>query len=50
MDEPAEPASFTCPVCGRTTYHPRDVEERYCANCSWWTGDPVLANIEHEDL
>lgn len=31
--EPKDPPSITCPKCGRTSYHPRDVSERYCGNC-----------------
>lgn len=26
-------ASITCPQCGRTSYHPRDVQEKYCGAC-----------------
>lgn len=37
-DELRERASFTCPRCGRTSHHPTDVEESYCANCHDWTG------------
>lgn len=25
--------SIQCLVCGRTSRHPRDVQEKYCANC-----------------
>lgn len=25
--------SITCPQCGRTSYHPRDIEEKYCGAC-----------------
>ncbi len=25
--------AYTCPDCLRTSYHPRDEEERYCGNC-----------------
>lgn len=25
--------SITCPQCGMTSYHPMDVEHRYCGNC-----------------
>ncbi len=32
--------SFTCPLCSRTSYHPRDVEEGYCGSCHAWTGTP----------
>jgi len=31
-------ASFTCPACGRTSYNPNDVRERYCGACNGWTG------------
>jgi hypothetical protein len=24
---------FVCPKCGRTSYHPKDREERYCGAC-----------------
>jgi hypothetical protein len=24
---------FTCPRCGLTSYHPKDVEHRHCGNC-----------------
>jgi hypothetical protein len=29
--------SITCPVCGRTSYHPNDVEQGYCGNCHGYT-------------
>lgn len=32
-DEP----SITCPSCGLTSYHPKDIEVGYCGNCHWWT-------------
>lgn len=35
---------FTCPRCDRTSHHPKDVDERHCGACRWWTGDPALAN------
>lgn len=25
--------SFTCPVCGITSFNVHDIENRYCANC-----------------
>lgn len=28
-----EPPSFTCPRCGLTSYHPKDIDERYCGRC-----------------
>jgi hypothetical protein len=36
MSEP----SFTCPVCGRKSFHPQDVAERWCNACHWATGYP----------
>lgn len=29
--------SFTCPRCGRTSYHPADAAEGYCGACHDWT-------------
>lgn len=29
--------TFTCPKCGATSAHPKDVEEGYCGNCHRWT-------------
>lgn len=29
--------SITCPRCGRTSYHPKDVEYGYCGNCHDYT-------------
>lgn len=25
--------SITCHVCGKTSYHPKDVENKYCGKC-----------------
>lgn len=25
--------SITCPVCKMTSYHPKDIEYKYCGNC-----------------
>lgn len=30
------PESITCPQCGRTSYNPNDVRERYCGACYQW--------------
>lgn len=30
--------SITCPLCAKTSYHPKDIEEGYCGFCHWWTG------------
>lgn len=32
--------SYTCPVCDKTSHHPKDVEQGYCGNCHRYTGDP----------
>jgi ribosomal protein S27AE len=32
-------AGFTCPVCGGTSHHPKDVEQGYCGRCHAWTGE-----------
>jgi len=31
------PLGITCPRCGLTSYHPRDIAEGYCARCHDWT-------------
>jgi hypothetical protein len=33
--------SITCPVCGRTSYHPTDVEEGWCGACHGATAHPT---------
>lgn len=43
MNEQTASPSITCPACGKTSYHPEDVRQRYCVRCHWWTGDPMLA-------
>lgn len=32
------PESFTCPVCGATSYNPNDVANGYCGACHDFTG------------
>jgi hypothetical protein len=27
------PPSITCPRCGRVSYHPTDIRQRYCGHC-----------------
>jgi ribosomal protein L37E len=36
-----EPPSIACPVCGMTSFHPKDIEERYCAACHNWHSEMV---------
>lgn len=31
--------SFTCPLCGMTSYHPVDIAEGFCGNCDDFTGE-----------
>lgn len=33
-----DPASFTCPVCFKTSRHPDDIRYGYCGRCHDWTG------------
>lgn len=40
--EPSIQPHITCPVCGKTSYHPQDIKEGYCGYCHWWTGRPDL--------
>ena len=37
IDASTEATSVTCPLCGRTSYHPRDVEYGYCGACRDYT-------------
>jgi hypothetical protein len=41
--------SFTCPKCGMTSYHPKDVEHGYCGNCHDWTEDYLPLNYSGLD-
>lgn len=31
--------SYICPVCGRESFNPNDVRERWCGNCHGLTSD-----------
>ena len=37
--------SFTCPICGRQTWHHRDVEEQWCGACHGATGHPLPEGV-----
>ena len=39
MPDTQEQPSFTCPRCGATSYHPKDIEFGYCGRCHDYTGD-----------
>jgi hypothetical protein len=45
------PESITCPSCGRTSHHPKDIEEGYCGFCHDWTqpDPPVNVRISYLD-
>jgi Zn finger protein HypA/HybF involved in hydrogenase expression len=34
-----ERPSITCPRCSLTSYHPKDISERYCGRCHAWHDD-----------
>lgn len=41
MNERPKAPSITCPVCGWTSYHPKDIEFGYCGNCNNFTSPPA---------
>jgi ribosomal protein L37E len=41
------PPSFLCPLCGLRSYHPKDVERRFCARCG--SIDDVMAQQASRD-
>ena len=49
-----EAASYTCPKCGRTSYNPNDVANKYCGYCHEFEEDemsdeprPAIYDPEH---
>lgn len=42
--------SITRPKCGRTSYHPKDIEEGYCGWCHDWTQVPPDAKLPRNQL
>jgi ribosomal protein L37E len=42
--------TFTCPRCGAVSYNPNDIEAGYCGRCHWWTGDPVLGQVDPTEM
>jgi ribosomal protein L37E len=35
VEPPESPTSISCPLCGRTSHHPKDVEQRFCSVCGF---------------
>jgi len=33
------PAAYTCPVCGRSSWHPEDGRQKWCNACQGVTGE-----------
>lgn len=44
---PPPPPRITCPQCGRTSYHPEDVSNRYCGYCHQFHNS-MIAEITEE--
>ena len=40
LDPPEGEPSITCPRCGMTSYHPKDIENGFCGNCHDFTSAP----------
>lgn len=36
--------SITCLICGKTSFHPGDVQHCYCSNCNKFHEQPVRTN------
>ena len=34
------PPSYRCPWCGMVSYHPMDLQERFCARCDQFEDEP----------
>jgi hypothetical protein len=37
--------SITCPHCGMTSYHPKDIEFGYCGNCHAFTSGDLVSSM-----
>lgn len=42
MPDPAPPPVYRCPRCGARSWHPKDAEHRYCAQCHAFEGEELL--------
>jgi hypothetical protein len=36
---------FTCPICGRASWHPQDAEHGWCGNCHGYTTETPPAGM-----
>lgn len=43
---PLDPQPFTCPTCGKTSYHPEDKRQGYCGQCHAFTVNPEPLKAE----
>lgn len=43
------PASFVCPACGRESFNPHDIAQRYCGACHQFVSDAEQL-VRHFDL
>ena len=43
-------ATYTCPRCGRTSYNPNDLAQRYCGACHLSEDDLITELIRSEHL
>jgi len=41
------PASIECPTCHRVSYHPQDIENRYCGWCHAFHEEMTDADQSH---
>lgn len=52
MNTKSERPSYTCPRCGAVSYHPKDLEYRYCVRCHKFEDDaaipPAIARVYRE--
>lgn len=40
-------SAFTCPRCGMSSAHPKDIEQGYCGACHDWTGVDGMDVLRH---
>jgi len=41
--------SITCHTCGMTSYHPEDIQHRYCGNCHEFLQDGTFSILEEDE-